>query len=158
MEDTKTTTAEAAIIIEPMELNRLFKKLMACARELDSMDLLFSDHPKMRNLMKDHFPQFMATPQEDMPDKDEWKRIFFRGTLVISSKQHGQLPEEEWQKRSLLITFWNDHSVTAIPVQNKNNGFFDFPEWKEESYTDFFRVLERYLKEQKCFRKKKLVA
>lgn len=158
MEDTEKTAAETAPIVEPMELNRLFKQLMACARELDSMNLRFADHPKMRNLMKDHFPQFTATPQEEMPDGAEWRRIFFRGTLVISKKQRGQLPEEEWQKRSLLVTFWNDHSVTAVPVKDEEKEFFGFPEWREESYADFFLVLERYLKEQKCFRKKKLAA
>ncbi len=143
-------------IIEPMALPKLFKKLMACAKTLDEMDLNFSDHPKLRNLMKDHFPNFSATTEQDMPDGRTWKKIFFRGIVVISNKCHGQLPEHVLQSKSLLLTFWNDHSVTATPI-DLGSKFFEFTEWKEETYADFFRTFEIYLKNQKCFKKKKIV-
>ncbi len=154
MENKETVDGKPPIVIEPMGLDALFEELFSCAKELDTMSLRFADHPKLRNLMKDHFPNFSATPEKEMPDKAEWRRIFFRGILVISAKQHGQLPEDEWKKHSLLLTFWNNHSVSAVPAYENNGDFFNFEEWQAKTYTKFLKFLQQYLKEQGCYKQK----
>lgn len=141
-------------IITPMAPPKLFENLLLCAAELDGMNLYYSDHPKLRNLMKEQLFNFEETAEADMPNDELWKKIFFRGTLIVSGKRPGQLPERERVNRSLLVTFWNDHRVTAVPLNEKENNFFSFKKWRETSYADFIRVLEIYLKEEKCFKKK----